>query len=216
VTAALSHAFPLFGLRLHTPRLEMRLPTDDDLALLLEAARGGVRDPARPVFDFDWDLLPSPAFEQGFMAHYWRSRADFSPARWALHLAAVRRDDGAVMGVQTLRADGFAGRLTASTGSWLGRSFHGAGYGTEMRAAALALAFDGLGAQRAESGYYPGNDASRRVSEKMGYVANGTRTASPRGEPLEASCVLVTPATWRRDLVPVRIEGLDACRRLFG
>ena len=28
--------------------------------------------------------------------------------------------------------------------------------------------------------------------------------------------VRVTPETWRRDLVPVTVEGMDACRGLFG
>ena len=38
--------WPLFDLRVTTPRLEIRLPTDDELYQLLEVADAGVHDPA--------------------------------------------------------------------------------------------------------------------------------------------------------------------------
>jgi RimJ/RimL family protein N-acetyltransferase len=53
-------------------------------------------------------------------------------------------------------------------GSWPGRRYQRQGAGTEMRAAVLFLAFDGLGALAAESGALEGNDASSRVSGKLG------------------------------------------------
>ena len=40
---------------------------------------------------------------------------------------------------------------TVGTGSWLGRPYQGRGIGKEMRGAVLALAFDGLGAEVAET-----------------------------------------------------------------
>ena len=85
-----------------------------------------------------------------------------------------------------------------------------------MRAAVLWLAFEELGALVAESGYVDGNEASARVSGKLGYLANGERLVAPKGTPVTEHEVRVTPATWRRDLVPVSIEGLEPCRGLFG
>jgi RimJ/RimL family protein N-acetyltransferase len=42
-----------------------------------------------------------------------------------------------------------------------------------MRAAVLHLAFEGLGAATARSGSYVGNDASERVSRRLGYRPDG-------------------------------------------
>ncbi len=53
-----------------------------------------------------------------------------------------------------------------------------------MRAAVLVLAFRGLGAVRAESSWLEGNEASRRVSEKLGYTKYVVGRKSPRGTPV--------------------------------
>jgi RimJ/RimL family protein N-acetyltransferase len=103
-----------------------------------------------------------------------------------------------------------------NSGSWLGRAFQGRGLGTEARAAILALAFTGLGAVAAESGYVDGNAASARVSEKLGYRANGDGYFAIEGKRRLEIKVRCTPDTWNRDLVPVTIEGLAPCLPLFG
>jgi hypothetical protein len=54
------------------------------------------------------------------------------------------------------------------------------------------------------------------VSDKLGYLDNGERLVAPKGTPVTEHVVRVTPETWRRDLVPVEIEGLGPCRGLFG
>jgi len=208
------HPWPLFDLRLRTPRLELRLPTDDDLLELARVARDGVIDEGRTAFLVPWHELPSPAFERQYLLHCWSVRGRWSPASWNLGLAVVR--DGQPIGMQDLMARDFAVRRVVSSASWLGRRYHGHGYGTEMRAAVLALAFDGLGAQVAESGYFEGNPQSARVSEKLGYVANGDETYSVSGKAIMEHKVRVTPQTWRRDLLPVTIEGLEPCLNLFG
>jgi RimJ/RimL family protein N-acetyltransferase len=210
----MAHPWPLFDLRLRTPRLELRLPTDDDLLALARIARAGVHDRAETPFLVPWDELPSPAFERQFLAHWWRTRGGWSPGEWTLGLAAIA--DGRPIGIQDLTARDFAHRRTVLTGSWLGLPHHRLGYGTEMRAAVLWLAFEELGALVAESGYLDGNAASARVSAKLGYAPNGEHLVAPKGVPMTERLVRATPGTWRRDLVPVRIEGLEACRGLFG
>jgi RimJ/RimL family protein N-acetyltransferase len=102
------------------------------------------------------------------------------------------------------------------TASWLGLEHQGRGYGTEMRAAVLKLAFDGLGAQVAESGYFEGNSASARVSDKLGYVPNGEDIWAVSGERIVENRLRVSRESWQRDLVPVTIEGLEPCLKLFG
>ena len=208
------HPWPLFDLRLRTPRLELRVPTDDDLLTLAEVAQAGIHHPDQTVFLVPWNELPSPALERQFLLHWWRERGSWRPDDWNLSLAAIL--DGRPIGLQDLVARDFAHRHSASTGSWLGRAYQGRGLGTEMCAAVLWLAFEGLGASVAESAYLGDNPASARVSEKLGYVPNGEHVHAPKGKPLIERAVRVTPATWRRDLVPVRIENLDPCLGLFG
>ncbi len=210
----MGHPWPLFDLRLRTPRLELRLPTDDDLLTLVRAARAGLHAPDETPFLVPWDELPSPAFERQFLEHNWRERGSWQPDAWQLNFAVVL--DGAPIGQQGLFARDFAKRRTVSTGSWLALEHQRRGLGTEMRAAVLWLAFEGLNAEVAESGYVEGNVASARVSERLGYVANGVERIAPRGVPAVERRLWLTRETWRRDLVPVTIEGLEACLPLFG
>ena len=120
------------------------------------------------------------------------------------------------IGIQELRATGFPTLRTVETGSWLGRAFQGQGIGTEMRAAVLALAFDGLGAEVASSGAMDGNAASRRVSEKLGYEPNGE--SAWRREAFPSSSVATGCGVSAGIVIdyPVAIEHLDECLGMFG
>jgi RimJ/RimL family protein N-acetyltransferase len=209
-----AHPWPLFDLRLRTPSLELRLPTDDDLLELARVARAGVMDEGLRFFAVPWHELPSPAFERQFLLHWWASRGGWSPTNWSLGLAVVA--DGRPIGIQDITGRDFGVRRTVTTASWLGKPHQGRGFGTEMRAATLALAFDGLGAEVAESGYFEGNSASARVSDKLGYSPNGEEVWDVSGRRLVEQRLHVTRETWRRDLVPVTIEGLEPCLKLFG
>jgi RimJ/RimL family protein N-acetyltransferase len=208
------HPWPLFDLRLRTPRLELRLPTDDDLLALMRTARAGLFEEGRTFFTTPWHDLPSPAFERQFLLHHWATRGRWSPSDWALGLAVVA--EGQQIGSQVMIGRDFKVRRTVLTGSWLGRQHQRQGYGTEMRAAVLALAFEGLAAEVAESGYLEGNSASARVSEKLGYLANGEEVRAVSDRRVIERRLRVTRETWRRDLVPVTIEGLEPCLKLFG
>ena len=86
-----------------------------------------------------------------------------------------------------------------------------------MRTAVLALAFDHLGAQEARSGAFTDNPASRRVSEALGYRANGYDVAVVRGERRVENLFVMTREDWRsRPRPAVEVSGLDACRDMFG
>jgi len=208
------HPWPLFDLRLRTPRLELRLPTDDELLALMPVARAGILEEGQVFFAFAWHEVPSPAFEREFLQYWWRHRGTWRPSEWSLGLAVFL--DGRPIGIQSIAGRDFAVRRTVATGSWLGKPYQGQGYGTEMRAAVLTLAFEGLGALCAESGYFPGNRASSGVSGKLGYVENGEEVVSVAGKRHVEQRLRLTPETWQRDLVPVTIEGLDPCLPLFG
>jgi RimJ/RimL family protein N-acetyltransferase len=208
------HPWPLFDLRLQTPRLELRLPTDEELLGLLPIARAGIVEDDRTVFLVTWHKLTSPAFERQFLLHWWEVRGHWSPDNWSLGLAVLK--DGHPIGVQELVGRDFGIRRVIQSGSWLGREFQGKGLGTEARAAILALAFEGLGAEMAESGYIEGNAASARVSEKLGYKVVGDEICAIEGKRIREIKVRVTPQSWHREVVPVTIEGLEPCLKLFG
>jgi RimJ/RimL family protein N-acetyltransferase len=59
------------------------------------------------------------------------------------------------------------------TGYWVRESAQGQGYATEACAAILQYAFDVLKARHVEIEHADGNDASRRVIEKLGFVKEG-------------------------------------------
>jgi RimJ/RimL family protein N-acetyltransferase len=208
------HPWPIFDLRIRTSRLELRAPTDEDLVALLDVARAGVHDPERMPFAIAWTDLPSPEFELSFMRFFWGTRASWTPEAWRLPLAVLQA--GQPIGIQDVSATDFATLRVVETGSWLGLRHQGQGLGTEMRAAVLYLAFEGLGATAALSDALDGNEASRRVSEKLGYEPNGEGLVAPRGRPVVHHRYLLRHEHWQRDLYSVSVEHLDACLSMFG
>lgn len=92
------HPWPLFDLKVRTPRLELRVPTDDDLLALLDVASAGVHDPEVMPFGVPWTDVPSPEFERSFLGFFWNARASWTTMSWRLPLAVVR--DGLPIGLQ--------------------------------------------------------------------------------------------------------------------
>jgi RimJ/RimL family protein N-acetyltransferase/ribosomal protein S18 acetylase RimI-like enzyme len=205
---------PLTRLVLRTPRLELRLGTRAELRALAEVARGGIHPPDVMPFQVAWtDRAAEPTFDDEFVAFHQANLADWRPDAW--HYEPLVLLDGAPVGVQALRAEGFADTRTVDSGSWLGAPWQGRGLGTEMRSAILALAFDGLGAEAARSGALDGNAASLGVSRKLGYEHVGTSAVFPRGVAVPHTDLELRRDDWR-PTVDVTIEGLDGVRELFG
>ncbi|MEM9134096.1 MAG: GNAT family protein [Actinomycetota bacterium] len=213
---ALVDHWPLFGLRITTPRLELRVPTDDDLAELIEVARTGVHDPGWMPFSFPWTDLESPDFERQALQFWWNARSSFSPAEWDLQLVVV--EQGRIVGSQAIGANDFRLLRSAATGSCLGLDHQGRGIGREMRAAVCHLAFEHLGALEVRSGAFVDNLASRRVSELNGYEENGIETVIRRGERAHLAKLRLTVERWRdvRSELAVTVTGLEPCLPLFG
>jgi RimJ/RimL family protein N-acetyltransferase len=211
----LETAWPLFALRIRSEHLVLRLPTDDDVLALIDLAKAGIHPPDEMPFGVAWSVVPSPAFERGFVQHHWSMRGSWRPDAWMLNLLV--ESDGRPIGSQSLHANDFAIHRIVDTGSWLGQAFQGRGFGKEMRAAVLAFAFDGLGARVAESAAFLDNLASSGVSRSLGYVENGLGALAPQGVSRESQRFRMTVGAWRsRPRPPVAIEGLDACREMFG
>lgn len=201
---------PLYGLRLRTPRLELRLGTRAELDELYDVAAAGIHAPDWMPFAVPWtDDLE----RERFVAFHEEALADWRPEDWTLNVLVWA--EGELAGSQGIGARRFAERRTVETGSWLGSRFQRRGIGTEMRAAVLELAFAGLGAQAAESGAIAGNAASLGVSRKLGYRVVGHQTIAPRGEPVGHDDLRLERGNWHPP-VAVEIDGLEPCLQLFG
>ncbi len=212
---ALIRYWPLFGLRLATPRLILRPVCDDDLAELVDLVLGGIHDPDRMPFAVPWTDEQPGVLIAKTLRHFWRARATSEPANWTVHFGV--RAKGALIGIQELTGQDFPVTKVVATGSWLGRVHQGQGFGTEMRAAVIDFAFDHLRATRAQSSAFIDNPGSLAVSEKLGYVADGSVILQRRpGEAAEDRRLLLTPGAFRRPDWAVQVTGLDACRASFG
>ncbi|MEV5510305.1 GNAT family N-acetyltransferase [Streptomyces orinoci] len=210
-----SRYWPLYGLVLTTPRLELRLPDLELLTGLADAAAQGVHDEAAMPFSVPWSDAPPEERGRSVFQYTLGTIAEWRPERWVLSLAVVHQ--GEPVGVQGLNGTGFAVTREASTGSWLGLAHQGRGLGTEMRAAVLHLAFAGLGARFMTSSAMTDNPASHRVSEKLGYRPDGLETAGVQGRCRTLRRWRLSREDWEeRRTVPVRVQGLESCHQLFG
>ncbi len=206
--------WPLFDLRIRTARVEIRLPDDDDLVALARLAAKGVHDPSTMPFLVPWTDSPSPLLERGMLQWGWRHRAEWAVDDWSFNGAVVVNET--IVGVQALLATNFTAERVVSTGSWLGLEFQGRGIGKEMRAAILFFAFEGLGAQRADSGGFPDNAPSLGVSRSLGYVETGRHRVLRRGESAETLELTLDRSTWERgEHLDVVLTGLEACLNFF-
>ncbi len=208
--------WPLFGLRVTTPRVELRYVDDDLGAQLAELAAQGIHDPAFMPFSFEWTDAPADRLRPNTMQYYWRCRAETTPTHWHLNFATIV--DGEVVGTTSLGADHFPTLRTFETGSWLGRIHQGRGLGRELREAALHLGFAGFGANRATTSAFSDNGPSLGVTRSLGYQPNGEQTNLRRGVAATTLRFRLERDDWqtrlRRD--DITITGLEPCRTMLG
>ncbi len=208
-------AWPIYDLVLRSGTLELRLPTEDELLELLELSLAGIHDPAEMPFGLAWTDQPRPQRERSSMQYWWSTRANWKPEEWVIDFGVW--SDGVLVGTQGVRGDNFPVMKTIGTGSWLGRAYQGKGIGKAMRSAVLSFAFDHLGAERATSSAFLDNVTSSGVSRSLGYVDDGSEWLAPRGVPRQMTRFLMNRDAWHsRERPPISVEGLEACRELFG
>jgi RimJ/RimL family protein N-acetyltransferase len=213
----MSHPYwPLFDVEVRTPRLRLRVVTDDLATELAALAARGVHDPAFAPFSIPWTDLEPPELERGVLRFHWRTRAELSPTEWRVPFAV--EVDGQIVGSTDLAAADFPTLRQFETGSWLGREFQGRGLGKELRIATLAFGFIGLDAERATTGAWHDNLPSLGVTASLGYERSGTRRAVRRdradtliGFHMDRPHYL---ANVHRD--DIEIVGADGARELLG
>ena len=213
--SGLRDLWPLYDLRLTTGDLVLRYPTEAELPAFAAIIEAGIHPPDEMPFGLAWTDEPPAARNLQSFQWWVGSRARLGPDDWTLTLGVW--EAGVPVGFQDLRAHEFRRLRTVDTGSWLGQSFQGRGIGKLMRQAVLALAFDHLGAEVAESQAFIDNPASNRVSLAVGYEPNGYGRLAPRGIPRETQRFRLTVEGWRsRPRPEVAVEGIESCRRMLG
>jgi RimJ/RimL family protein N-acetyltransferase len=206
--------WPLHHLVLCTPTLELRPDDDEGLRELADEAHRGVHPPDQMPFMVPWTDGDPSDLGRRMLQHHWSQRAQLDPANWTLNFLV--RYDGRVVGTQGLSGHDFAVTREVESGSWIGLRHQGRGIGTEMRAAVLAFAFDHLGALSARSAAFSDNSASLRVSERLGYQGDGTRTVVRRGAPTLDVRLLLPREAFVRPEWRLRVEGVEPVLPLLG
>lgn len=208
--------WPLFDLRVTTPRLELRTIDDESGVALAELAAHGVHDPTFMPFVVEWTDVAPPQQQRNTLQWYWHGRASWQPHEWRCEFAVFV--DGEVVGTTGLMANRFSVLRSFETGSWLGRAHQGRGIGREMREACLHFGFAGLDARWATTSAFWDNGPSLGVTRRLGYEPDGTDRKVRRGEAAESLRFRMSHDHWastlRRD--DIEIHGLDACREMFG
>lgn len=211
----LARIWPPFGVELRSPRLRLSPVRDDQLPALVDAALSGIHDPSVMPFSVPWTDAPRELLIPETLRYQWRQRASFSADEWTLNFAVVH--DGQVIGMQDLSARDFALCRTVRTGSWLARTHQGRGLGLEMRAAVLLFAFDHLAASSALTEAADWNQASLRVSRKLGYEPNGVSDVVVRpGEVTRQLHLRLTAAGFRRPDWALEAHGVEPLLPMIG
>jgi len=209
-------AWPLFGLRITTPRLELVVPTDDLYAEVCDVARAGVHPPDFMPFSEEWTDAPADEVAINSLQFLWSTRASWRPSAWHLEFAVLV--DGRPVGMQGIWSSDFQITREFFTGAWLGMAHQSQGFGTEMRAAVLHFCFACLEADSALSNFYDDNEVSRSLNRRHGYRDDGHVIRSRRGKPARWNQQRVSRAEWlgvHPSDAGIAVSGWDEARRFF-
>ena len=169
---------------LRTDRLELALPTSGDVEVMTEYCQ----DPEIVRFV----PIPQPythdsarGFIERFVPRAWASGAEYN---WAIRERSGETDAAAGRFLGMIGARPAADDGSVDVGYWLGAQHRGQGFVPEAARAVIEWLGAELGTRRVTWWALPGNAASRRVAEKLGFAFAGTRPVEGgfRGTPAEA------------------------------
>lgn len=211
----LEEIWPLFALRIRSGDMELSPVREADYPDLADIANGGVRRNNIPAFLVNWDSGTPEEIARSIAQYQWGNRASFRIEDWTIECTV--RVNGRVVGVQGISAKDFPATRSVSTGSWLALHEQGQGYGTRMRSAAVTAFADHFDALEFHSGYFEGNESSRKVSEKLGYSPNGVKTIVAQDDQAHTERqVVLAAADINRGPDPLQVEGTEVVRSFLG
>ncbi|MFU8872788.1 hypothetical protein [Micromonospora sp. SL4-19] len=135
IEPVLSDLWPQFGLTIVTPRLELRLPHEEELTELAHLAGRGVHRPSERPFLTPWTDGSPQDRARVVLQDHWGNLGGWSVAAWRLGLGVFRHGDP--LGVVTLRARDFPVVREVTTSAWLGLEHQGKGYQDAGQCSAL-------------------------------------------------------------------------------
>jgi ribosomal-protein-serine acetyltransferase len=144
-----------------TPRLVLRPATLDDLDAIQAAKEDAWNDLQRWMAWAFESQRSREALERNI-----RRTMDYQ-SQEGIALAGFHRVNGDFVVRTGLDVTAEAG--VYETGYWVAPKYAGQGMATEAAHAAIRYAFGHLGAKAISIGYFEGNDASRRIVEKLGF-----------------------------------------------
>ena len=81
----LAEVWPVLGVRVHSPAVELFVPEQDSLAEVARLAARGIYDPQNQYLPRTpvggWEDVDSPEAERRFLRYYWAALADWRPDR---------------------------------------------------------------------------------------------------------------------------------------
>jgi RimJ/RimL family protein N-acetyltransferase len=215
----LTAAWPLYGLELRCDDLLLR-PAGDDCAALGRVVFN-LLEPDEHHFLPHWAQMRSDTIEataRNVLRWSWQQRFELTGDNWYIPFAVVR--DRQVLGLQSGSAEMFSVRRDVHTESCLDSDARQSGVGGRMRAMIIEFAFAHLGALTVSSGCTLGNEASKRVSGKLGYIDDGTYIDAVNGQRHVGHRPRLSRERWaqfRPDwLDDLDVTGLGPVLELFG
>jgi RimJ/RimL family protein N-acetyltransferase len=208
-------SWPVSGIRVTTPLVELRWPSMEDLDELAWRGAQGVHSPEFMPFFSAWTDGDEETVAQRVIQRHWAALGGWKPAEWTLYLVVAY--EGGVVGSQSIGARNYATTREVLLTSWLGQAFQGKGIGAHARGAMLHLAFEGLAADYAFSVVRRENVQSQAICKRFGFVLDGMQINSVRGEQAISDRFRLDRHTWVGNrLEGVTMAGVEAGLTLFG
>ena len=175
--------WPINSLAIHTERLALRVPREDDIEKINALLQTGVQAENTPEYSSSWLYIDKSnrinEYIKDINTHY----DNWKPDHWNLPLAVLFEDKP--IGMQYISHKPIGNIYTFGSGMWVGLEYQNKGFATEMGRAVLKFGFETLNASTGFLGAWSDNKASLRVIEKLGYKECRRTLAERSGEQAE-------------------------------
>ena len=198
----------LYQIIIKTPRLELRIPNEDEIVKLAELASGGVHKAGKEYYNADWLRVQFPNNKEILSLWIQKDLKNWDIDNWSFLFAAFYQKTP--IGMQHIFSKNFVKTRTFGTGVWLGLEYQGQGFATEMGQVVLYLGFEIFGAKEAYAGVWKKNKASLQLLNKLGYIYNGRYIELLNDKPEVNIRMRLTRDVWKKKrLNNIIVEGIN-------
>lgn len=203
----------LLELRVHGPRLTLRLPEPSELNQWGLRVAGSLLTSEQRHWMGEWASQPDPEFfANQLLARHFARLGSFRREEWTLPFAAFYR--GRMVGLAGMETKDFPRCGEINTMSVLEPAARGQRLGVEARSLLLSLAFQHMNGLEALTTHHPDNLVAQAVSARLGYQRDGLDVRVMGGAPVRQQRWRVIRAKFKPQ-GECRVEGLPACQELL-